>query len=587
MDADAGVSESAAFGLVRGWVDGWSVPSEGADVGVEGVEGVRVVIRSGGRVVGSGSAWTGVRSEGALAEATEIALRRAGVALRRAAGPGTAESDAVLMARDALRVQVSFAGRLVPIDAGSVGEAALGVRPGLDGVAARAGGDVRVIFPGELRERGVGAERGIFEALRRAGVDAAGRAGALGDGVVVYRFGVTTIGEFGSADGGVRAVELFRGGRAVEAGDVTREALLRAADGVARQLMSMRRDGEARDDPIGGVAPGWWGRYESVEDRYEGIEPELRAEALAAYALARYARVRGVDPALSERARTYGVEFLSGSARSVVLASASAAEASAARSVGVSLVLLAWSELARAGVDVSGGEDSPLRSMPGDALTQLRAVAGKPAGDAAGAQASAMAALALARAAPIAERDAGASLEAARGAVRALFRGTDRGGLVSLMPWLGWAELELARGGEVPAATALLEMRELIAAHRLGRRDTGADERDLVGGVVFTRGRAPLPTWQTTRATAFEAAMLGDARLTDADEFAVRARDLRDSLRFVLNLTVSEAEASRYPTPARALGGVREAVWSDTITLDANAMGLLTLVEALEALRRR
>jgi hypothetical protein len=125
-----------------------------------------------------------------------------------------------------------------------------------------------------------------------------------------------------------------------------------------------------------------------------------------------------------------------------------------------------------------------------------------------------------------------------------------------------------------------------VLTHQITPEDAGEQSPDLVGGVVFTRGRAPLPTWHTMRPLIALAAIARDPRLTPDREVPAAIADLRPSLRFLLNLMVSKTEAAMLPEPDRALGGVREALWSPRITPETASMALLSILESLEAADR-
>lgn len=155
--------------------------------------------------------------------------------------------------------------------------------------------------------------------------------------------------------------------------------------------------------------------------------------------------------------------------------------------------------------------------------------------------------------------------------------------LVGVMPWLGWAEIELAEG-DIPSAIALRQMRDIVTDFQLTATDAGADNMDLVGGVVFTSGAVPLPTWQSARPLAFLATMLRDDRLTEPGEIDAELVQVLRGMRFLRQLSASETESFMYRNPAEAAGGVRAATWDQRMPIDASAMTLLAVLEMLESL---
>lgn len=168
--------------------------------------------------------------------------------------------------------------------------------------------------------------------------------------------------------------------------------------------------------------------------------------------------------------------------------------------------------------------------------------------------------------------------------LRALHRAAEPGALVGLMPWLGWAELALAPEGPVPAGPALRQIRDRVWEHQLSGEDAGAEEQDLVGGIVFTRGFVSLPTWSSSRPVAFCATMLGDPRLTTREELPGEVIRLLGAMRFLRQLSAGEVECRFYPDAALARGGVRAAPWDHRMPPEATAMAMLSVCEFLRSL---
>lgn len=176
-------------------------------------------------------------------------------------------------------------------------------------------------------------------------------------------------------------------------------------------------------------------------------------------------------------------------------------------------------------------------------------------------------------------------IEAARARVQQMWEQTDPGRHVALMPFLAWAELDAAGGEErVPAAAALRRVRELIWQHQLQEADTGERQRDLVGGIVFTRRRVPVPTGQSALPIAMTARLLGDARVTPQAELSSEVQSHLRSLRFLRQLTVDGASATLHGRPEVALGGVRGTLWEQSISAEATALTLIAVCDTLASL---
>ena len=174
-------------------------------------------------------------------------------------------------------------------------------------------------------------------------------------------------------------------------------------------------------------------------------------------------------------------------------------------------------------------------------------------------------------------------------AIRAAFRDTPASALLSLMPDLAWADLALAAqtGIDPPSAPALRALRTRLLDLQLNDADLSDMDRDLAGGFVLDAGGSPLPTWQSARPVALLGTMLGEPSLTrgtlGSGEVVANLIDLSESLRFLAQLTAGERVAHMYADPAVAVGGVRTALWDQSMPLTASALGLLAVTESLES----
>ncbi len=185
--------------------------------------------------------------------------------------------------------------------------------------------------------------------------------------------------------------------------------------------------------------------------------------------------------------------------------------------------------------------------------------------------------------------------------LRSIYSETSEGRLVSLMPWLGWAEMAQSRCAAeearvqavappgVPASLALRRMRDQVWQHQLTPLTATEDTQDMIGGIVFTSGLEqgkgnPYPTWQCVRPLAFIATMLGDPRLTTPEERPREIANLLLAMRYLRQLQVDDASAWMYANPEQAKGGIRAAVWDNAQPTDATSLTLLTVTEFLKSL---
>lgn len=576
------------------WVRSMDLPDEPAAIDPAGTTGACVTLRLSGVVVGRGtrmgadgrSAWR------AAVEAWSEALPK----LSPGSG-GVRDAAALEDARDSAQrvtIDLQLAGALVPMPERSLEELSVEISPGLDGVCARVGERSEAVFPGTMLATNMHTGAALVATINALGLERVG----VGDprvslnalrkdrGLTIYRFGVQHLAQ---CTAGGAPVFLHRGGRVVGASELNPAALSALEEGMIAHLASRLWPGE---EPFGLL-----GVYEPWTGTYEGSRPgDPAAQGLAALALLRSATVRAGSPDVARRRLELAWRVLAD------LGEVGEGEADP-RAGGAALTLLvACGELLEDAERTIGAErvaewNAPLRarawracSLDDEANARFRAMCSPDGFDAALAPGErALVAYALACSATGASKH---GLRVERGlaasAVRRLMRETGPGDLANLMPWIGLAEVRLAGAdAAVPSAVALRQLRELVQRHTLHALDLGQRDRDLQGGLVFTRGRAPLPSWHTLRPLAFTAFMLGDDRLTSREESPAEFSRLLPSLRFLAQLTVGEAEMHMFRSRDRAIGGVRLSLWDQRMPLEPTAMGLLTLSETLDAMRRR
>lgn len=555
----------AAYRLVDGWVRSWQVPPEPQKADPPHTAAACVTLRLSGKVVGRAT----VHAED-------------GTALWRAARDAWVQADVVLpVDKDALRadnvreltpritIDVQLAGTMTPILGETFAAAAAPLSPGVDGVAIRAGDRWAVVFGGTMLATSLLPEGGLRAAAAELGLPPL-ELGLLRSrsAVVAYRFPSRHIAQSAPA---APPVFLYRGGRVVPLSEVDGPGLRRAASRVARHIMSHEWPASERF--------GLTGDYLLLSDTYQPLLASPLDQALAAASLWRYVRTAGADPGLIERARRVGTK---------VLADLSHLEADEADPLSdgaaCAMIVVAFAQADRARAKLEGVAE--LRDRAEARITDLFEV-GKGWSAELSEGARALGALALAE---IASRE-GASAESiakAKAAVRGLFIDTPPQALVAQMPWLGWAEIRMAgQGGEVPSAVALRDLRALAQTFQLREGDLDEGWLDATGGIVFTRGRSPLPTWQSLRPVAMLATMLGDERLTDAKDLPRALSELRPALRFALQLEIDDAAMHIARDPERARGGIRPSLWEPRAALQPSAMALWTLCETLDSLERR
>lgn len=112
---------------------------------------------------------------------------------------------------------------------------------------------------------------------------------------------------------------------------------------------------------------------------------------------------------------------------------------------------------------------------------------------------------------------------------------------------------------------------------------------DVLGGFVFqdtNPGTPPNPTWQSAIPLATFALALRNPDIVPADQNFGPLLTADLGARFLGQLMVTKTSAFYMRQPQRALGGVRNTLWDNTLTPDASAMTLLALAELQHTLRQ-
>jgi hypothetical protein len=544
------------------------VQNEGSDLPEANEHGTSITLRLDGRIIARAS----VLGNNSLRQA----LLQAQADVDRWAAEATDLAGAQARRRDLRRATLSLelAGPLIPVTLQTFAECDVTLAPGLDGVAVRAGERVEGVFPGTAILSGKTPGDALAWCLATILADPSAplrgvpehEAGALAarHTLTFYRFGVTHLAQ-------LRATEeprfLHRSGRVVPEGGLGRDALREFTRRLAEHLCLRASMHDDRVVLIGTRHP--------ATGRDDPAIASPSDQALAALALAEYAR-REED------------------------------RGSAQAAAGVSRAVLR--SLAPLGPDQTGLDDPSVCALwllgtralagfesdeviaPAPEIERARAMLAACFEDGSGWNSNmdqanrALVACALAAGAldaPPESRDA--ALARAHAAVRSLFRETPAQELVLLMPWLLRAELFLANSDNVPSAPALREFRRTVWAHQVPH-STRPEQIDHTGGIVFTAGGNPYPTWLSIAPLDTLAIMLADDRLTDEGEMLPELSRLLAGLRFVRQLALDDDAAYLAVDRRTSLWGIRISTWDPRQPLRASALALLALCDADRAL---
>ena len=499
-------------------------------------------------------------------------------------------------AEENAKLTVELAGRPSAIDGQrGLADVALAIRPGLDAVAVRAGDISAVIFPDAALSGAMLPSDMVVAALREAlgnrlppGVasdpgawaryaDTAVRQGEA----AVYRAPVTVLAQPSNASA---PVLVHRGGRIVGLGELMSDDLAPVvawAEDMARHLLRRRHDGL---EPY-----GLRGTLDALNGEHTAPLDAPFNQALAAHALMRFGTSAWAPDQSAERARVAGLVLL----RQLALITPVRLGAMEGLGDEAPLEPEPWADIASAAmvlIAMDSLSDEAFESYPELAAMRERcasvvraAVSLSITGSAVFAEETPVTAYALVARAMVALGDSDisspADAEVGRAAARAIVARVEPEVLVPQMPWL------LAALGEtVPltGADALRQMRTLVWDHQLAGPAVEGDNRDLAGGIVFTRGGVPLPTWQTTRAAVAMGAMMLDPRLTPADQRTGEFLKMLKTLRFLRQLTVDDSLGHLLANPDLAAGGVRAALWDQRQPSVATSLTLMAVCDTLD-----
>jgi hypothetical protein len=474
-------------------------------------------------------------------------------------------------------ISMELSGRLVPVDetawyldpADPLKLLAPSINPGLDGLAVRRGETTAVVMPSRMLIEGLPARGALSVAMGvfdddRLSVATASPQTIRDGGYTVLRFRTVHMAQF---DEGEPPRFLSRGGRIVERTALTRPAAI--ADLGVRMIEHL----VGRRWP--GIEPlGLMGDYQPVTGLHRPLIANRLEQSLAAAALLRASKSPSLPEATRTLARSVGVELL----RELAVVEEEREEPLGDDPLAAAMTVWAMSMVP------AGGSNDAMVALRGASRQTLANAYNTGSGFDPSVPETGLGLLALGLTStdtPPAVADA---------AIREVFGRVGIGSLVGQMPYLFFAERDLAKrrklDGPLPSAPALLEMRaQVLEQGMLGRGDLDAEDYDLAGGIVFTRARSPLPSSQSLRPIAALAGMMRDPWLTEpsSPEWARLLLKQLELTRFVAQLTASEAEGHMYADADKALGGVRASLWDQTMPTEATALGLISVCETLDA----
>ncbi len=570
-----------AYKLVEPWVRAWSVPPEGEAVKAADeagrplppVYGACINLRLHGQLIGRGQSL-----------AFEAGARPDPVHIVRAAAAAIADADprlpvandlnrgaAIRVLTPDIQISLELAGSPTLITDDTWALVDTGLAPGLDGLACRAGkGEAEVSFPSEMMMSNLLPQRAVRGMIANT-IGEGGAAEALLAPKLIRDKHTITIAKFRVSHLAQCAPErepefLNRGARVVAGPCLDRAGLEELAWGLASHL-------RARASTTIERAPETLLLDTISVDSYARLRPQRFTEQQRTAYLTRVRDLLSGEPS--------GTDLTNRALR--LAAPLPSAKADSLDKVRALAVVEAALDAAAADkpIDVSTVPEDLRAQVASIRLTALDPVQ------------RSVVLFGYGRYCAGANRTD--HLPALNREIRRVFADLPTERLVSLMPWLGWSELDAAtiaqpdqaKPGEVPAAPALRQMRAEVWKHQLSPIDAGADGADMVGGIVFTTGASiPFPTWQTVRPIAFIATMVGDDRLTEPAEREIELYRVLAAFRFLRQLQVDDSCGWMCPNPEAAIGGIRAATWDQSMPPDATSLALLATCELFKSMDR-
>jgi len=575
-----------AFEIAREWVDALAVPGidlPDAEVPIDGAAGVCVLLRRGGRVVGTGADWTG----------DDLMLRRA---VARALGELLGE-PAVRNMPDDMRASVGSlvsleleaCGEPVPIIARSYEHAGRQLEPGLNGIAMRRENEWAMLFPAQLLATNTAGE--AHRQFLALAADLKLPTSSLEElskqhGVAVYALRTITVAQ---TEPSGEPMVTVRGEPVVRLSSVHASSVRAwAAESAAHLLMHMPMSKPTipsdlppelvdtlQADTAATLPIGLSGTYNPVSDQFDPLIAPPFDQALGAYALLRFSATPGVDAELAQRCDEAAMKVLAN------LTETTAVEKNPIESAPACALLVA-------AISPAVLERKPeLAELLANATERLNRsfISNRVFDESLSTHERAVIAWGVVQ---LCQRDPlRYPIEIAAAAIEQAWSEAPEQQRVALLPWIGWAEADMAQG-EQDEMAHVTEQRELLLALCASRVPLN-DRRvapDMAGGLPLASSGRTHATAQSLRPLSWMASAMRDPRLVLEEDRMDRVRTLREMLRFVRQLMVRDDAAWRYRNPERAMGGIRETAWDARQSVPAQALGLLTLLEAGETLQK-
>lgn len=518
-----------------------------------------------------------------LVDAYDQAFKQADASLNLPNDALRTENARLLAKR--IMVSVDAAAATVPIEPNTWEDVVADCNPGMTGYVVRVGeqGRTLAVFPSVLLANNMMPHRGLSGVLAEALGE--GGAAAVQDelkkvrenhAVKIYRFTSTHLAQPAAE---VPPSFMSRGAKLVMTTTFTlaeiRDFAKNAADNLIRRMQSTEKSGSGL---MAGSLRPW-----VTDDQPSEANPAEHAMALLA--LQRYSQVPGLTAEESARVQTAAVE---GFNRLIAAVNKDGYPQNEWATPSLVIVLDSLLPLAQ-------GDAQAARANAVTQASYTFTIFDATTGFAQRVNPTMWGIIAYALSVQAAQSHDAVALANAEACVRRVFADVEPDRLPAQLPWLGQAEIELAKAKttegspavNLPAAVALRQAREKVWSHQYSGVDATAATQDLIGGIVFTSaGTTPLPTWQSARVLAFAAIAMRDERLTERQEALREVSLMLRGIRFLRQLQCDEQTGWTGRISPLVMGGMRASPWDSTMPPDATSLSLLTISEALVSFDR-
>lgn len=560
-----------AFAVAENWVRRASVSDQTVTLLATEVRAVHVTLRRGGVTIGQATAAIDnvvPDSPLGLIDLMPLLQEAVGEALREAALSFARPLD-LLEHTQEIALDVQFAGPLEPIRLNRLAELPEKVIVSDDGLAMRHGTEWTWVWPGNSIAANTHLHGQITRLLSGLGLplDRLDKIGTA-EGPPLYKFRVIHLVR---PRNGEEVVSLRRGSVTFPPVVLDNRMVETLADQLANHLIGRQRENGS-----------FTGTYEPTSGQYQPVTAATTDTALAAYTLARFAKLHEGQPLqqVADDAAKRALLYLLRPADNGAIAPELNQNPEIAPTAMTLLPLL----------ETAGAADMKAeRDRLAGALAMMQRSTGLFHTSALQrAQPAPLSSQSLAAAAMVALYDRTRdpkTLAAAQAALTAIWQQMNPEQAPFTLPWLAQAELELARLGQpTPNLARLTE----VGRDLMNRQITPWDDGELsqrvpqtVGGISWVGE----PNWQSAQGLAGLGILLRNEQVVPAAQRADWITHAGLGARFLAQLTLQPTGAYYVKDPAQAVGGLRLSLWDNNQPLYATATALLAVTELRHSLK--